>query len=525
MGAGIATGTLGTYQYLKSNPIPVIQQNHISPLSSISPLSGLKSPQYGSDEDFHKAFDELEKLLGSEHISKSKDEIEAHSDNFWLCHHPEPDERPHVIAFPADTEEVSKIVKVAHKYRVPVVPYSGGTSLEGQFVSTRGGIVIDLRRLNKILSLHAEDLDITVQPAVGWQDLAEYLSPHGLLFGPDPGPGAAIGGMIGTSCSGTNAARYGTMKENVISITAVLPDGTIIKTKRRPQKSAAGYNLTGLLIGSEGTLGIVTEATLKLYVKPAHEIIALANFKTIEDACKSVSEIKTHGIQVNAVELLDDAMMRTINEVGAASRKFKEQHTLAFKIGGSKDTIKSLINTVQKITKDNGSTNFEFATEEKEKEELWEARKYALWSTIDLGKRKNPNVNAWATDVVVPFSQLPRVIKETVEDIKDSGLTATVVGHVGDGNFHAILVFDPKERGTAITLVNKMVERAIAADGTCTGEHGVGIAKRGYLEQELSVETIDFMRNIKKSIDPLNIFNPDKVFQIDPNEPNKKHHH
>ncbi|ODV60576.1 D-lactate dehydrogenase, oxidizes D-lactate to pyruvate, transcription is heme-dependent [Ascoidea rubescens DSM 1968] len=515
---GLAYGSYRTVDKIHEHPLP-----HLFPNSSITPLDDLLKPVYGSTADFEKAFKEVIELLPEGHTSTSQSELDHHSDTYWNSHHATDEQRPAMIVWPESTEEVSKILKICNSYKIPVTPYSGGTSLEGHFIPTRGGICLDLNKMNHILSINESDLDITLQPSVGWEDLEEYLHPKGLLFGPDPGPGAEIGGMIATSCSGTNAARYGTMKENVLSLTVVLADGTIIKTKKRPRKSAAGYNLTGLFIGSEGTLGVVTEATLRLNVRPQNETVAVVPFPSIEDAAKSVEQIVSKGIQVNAVELLDDEMMKCINISGETSKTWVEKPTLFFKLAGSKNGLKEMVSTVKDITKGNNGIDFEFANTEEERQELWAARKVALWSTINYGKTLNPDIQVWTTDVAVPVSKLANVLKETKDDMKKSGLTATLVGHVGDGNFHAFLLYDKETRKTAEDLVERMVHRALENEGTCTGEHGVGYGKRDFLINEIGQDPISLMRKIKMALDPNRILNADKVFRIDPDEPLVEH--
>ncbi|GME91106.1 unnamed protein product [Ambrosiozyma monospora] len=341
-------------------------------------------------------------------------------------------------------------------------------------------------------------------------------------------PGACIGGMIGTSCSGTNAARYGTMRENVLGLTVVLADGTIVKTKQRPRKSAAGYNLTGLFIGSEGTLGIVTEATLRLNVKPKFENVAVVSFNTLGDAASTVAEIVQQGIAANALELLDDNMMKYVNESGEVTTKYEETPTLMLKLGGnSKEAAKLTTNTVKEICKRHKSNSFRFAETEEQKFELWNARKSALWSTIAHGKRTvDPDVQVWTTDVAVPMSQLAKSIEQTKAEIQAAGFEHSFVGHVGDGNYHALILFKnvPEQYNAAKKLVQSMVDRAIADEGTVTGEHGVGYGKRDYLVEESGEDAISLMRKLKLALDPNRILNPDKVFRIDPNEPEQEGH-
>lgn len=490
-----------------------------STTSCTTSLESLSSPQYGSLEDRNKAIEEIQQLLGLDHVSFSQQVKSDHSDTYWNSHHAEPGQIPFAVVFPSSTEEVLEIMKICTKYRIPVVPFLGGTSLEGHFIPTRHGICIDMNRMNQILALHEKDLDVVVQPAVPWEDLGEYLDDKGLMFGCDPGPTAQIGGMVATSCSGTNAARYGTMKDNVLSLTVVLADGTIVKTRKRPRKSLAGYNLTNLFVGSEGTLGIVTEATLKLYVKPAYESVAVVSYPDISDAASTVQDIVAKGIQVNAVELLDDEMMKCINHLAQTTRQWSEKPTLFFKLGGaSKKAVDELIKTVENVSYKNNRLSFEFASSEEEKLELWHARKIALWSTIDYGKFLDKDIQIWTTDVAVPVSRLSKVLKETKDEMKASGLLATLVGHVGDGNFHAFLLYKPLERARAEELVNSMVHRALENDGTCTGEHGVGYGKRDFLELEVGPQTVDLMRRVKMALDPLRLLNTDKIFRVDPED-------
>jgi len=422
---------------------------------------------------------------------------------------------PFMIVQPLTTDNVSAIMKICHERRIPVTPYSGGTSLEGHFAATRGGICIDFARMDKILTLHKEDLDVVVQPAVGWETLNVELAKVGLFFPPDPGPGAMIGGMVGTGCSGTNSYRYGTMKDWVLSLTMVLADGTVIKTRQRPRKSSAGYDLTRLFIGSEGTLGLVTEATLKVIPKAQQESVAVCSFGTVRQAADCVFEVVGAGVPIAAIEILDDVQMRCINESGMTSKTWTEAPTLFFKFAGTPSSVKEHISIVQKLAKRTGSKTFEFAKSKDEAEELWSARKEALWSV--MAKKKHDGERVWTTDVAVPISALPSIIELTKSDISGSGLTGSIVGHVGDGNFHAIILYDPEkadETEKVEGVVHRMVNRAIELEGTATGEHGVGLVKRDYLPKELGTETVDLMRRLKTAMDPLCILNCDKVVRV-----------
>ena len=412
----------------------------ISPLSTL-PLAAAEAPHHNSSQtNLQAAWVDFVEILGEEHVSSKESDLQYHSGSDWSSYTTKEDEKPFLIVFPSSTEEVSKIVKICHERQIPVTGYSGGTSLEGHFSPTRGGICMDFNRMDKIIKVNKEDLDVIVQPALGWELLNEELGREGLFFPPDPGAGAKIGGMVGTGCSGTNAYRYGTMRDWVLSLTVVLADGTVIKTRQRPRKSSAGYDLTRMFIGSEGTLGLVTEATLKITVKPKSESVAVASFNTIREAASCVAKVVGEGIPIAAVEVLDDVQMRCINESGSTTRTWKEAPTLFFKFSGTSSAIKEQIGLVQKVAKTKGSKSFDFAKNVDEAAELWSARKEALWSV--MAKRRDENDHVWTTDVAVPISRLPDIMEETKEDMSSSGLLAAMVGHVGDGNFHGELILN-----------------------------------------------------------------------------------
>lgn len=517
-GAGAGLGWFYCQRYSRQNP-PL----DVFPLDSVTRLSDLTdSPQYASESEVAVALTEIKALLRDDQITESPNELLNHSDSDSNFHKPHDGERPYIVVYPETEEEVVSLMKVCNKYRVPVVPYSGGTSIEGHYIPTRRGVSIDVGRMNKVLALHDDDLDVVIEPGVGWQELEEYLKPHGLLFGPDPGPGACIGGMVATNCSGTRATRYGTMKDNVIGLRVVLSDGTVIKTKRRPRKSSAGYNMTGLFVGSEGTLGIVTQATLKLHVLPENEVIATVNFDTIEDAARTVTNIFRKGIQVNAVELMDDRQMKCIKEMdeihGDKHINWSDKTMLMFKLGGSKATLKETTDRVWQIAAQNHGSNWKIAVDQDTKDLMWAARKTQLWTSIEWARKKIPDARSWTTDIAVPVSKLPKVITETVNDIEGHGLITTVVGHVGDGNIHALVIFPPEKIHVAEEVIDNLARRAIENDGTVSGEHGVGIGKRGFLVEELGPDAVGSMRKVKLALDPKMILNPDKVFKIDPAE-------
>ena len=405
-----------------------------SSTTSLSDVAFFPPEHDRSSTNLGACWTDMVTIFGKEHVSTDAAVIQSHSGSDWSSYVTDDSQRPFMVVYPSTTEEVSKIMQVCHLRKIPVTGYSGGTSLEGHFSATRGGICVDFSRMDKILALHKEDLDVVVQPALGWELLNEELKKDGLFFPPDPGPGAMIGGMVGTGCSGTNAYRYGTMRDWVISLTVVLADGTIIKTRQRPRKSSAGYDLTRMFIGSEGTLGLVTEATLKVTVKPKHESVAVTSFGSIREAAECVSRVVGEGVPIAAVEILDDVQMRCINESGSTSRKWKEVPTLFFKFSGTQSAVRESIDLVQKLAKSKGCKSFDFAKGADEAAELWSARKEALWSV--MAQRRDESDHVWTTDVAVPISRLPDIIEETKEDMASSGLLATMVGHVGDGNFH-----------------------------------------------------------------------------------------
>lgn len=374
-------------------------------------------------------------IVGKENVSTVPDVLAHHAGSDWSSHVANEGEQPFMVVFPKSTEEVSEIMKICHSRRIPVTGYSGGTSLEGHFAATRGGICIDFAHMDKILKLHKEDMDVVVQPAVGWEMLNAELEKDNLFFPPDPGPGAMIGGMVGTGCSGTNAYRYGTMREWVLSLTVVLADGTVIKTRQRPRKSSAGYDLTKIFIGSEGTLGLVTEATLKVTTRPAATSVAVCSFGTIKQAADCVAQVVSAGVPIAAIEILDDNQMMCLNESKMTDRVWAEAPSLFFKFAGTAAGVKEQIGMVQKLARATGSKTFEFAKNAGEQADLWSARKEALWSVMAM--KQNETDHVWTGDVAVPISRLPDIINETKADLAASGLFAAIVGHVGDGNFHS----------------------------------------------------------------------------------------
>ncbi|XP_042441489.1 D-lactate dehydrogenase [cytochrome], mitochondrial isoform X2 [Zingiber officinale] len=417
---------------------------------------------------------------------------------------------PDVVVFPRSQGDVQKVVAACNMYKVPIVPYGGATSIEGHTLAPHGGVCVDMSLMKKIKSLNVEDLDIVVEPGIGWMELNEYLKPYGLFFPLDPGPGATIGGMCATRCSGSLAVRYGTMRDNVINVQVVLANGEVIKTGSRARKSAAGYDLTRLLIGSEGTLGIITEVTLRLQRLPQHSVVAMCNFQTIKDAADVAIATMLSGIQVSRVELLDEVQVKAINF--ANGKSLPEVPTLMFEFIGTEAYAREQTLIVQKIVSEHNGSDFVFVESENSKEELWkQIRKEALWACYAMAP---DNSDAMITDVCVPLSRLAECISKSKEELDASPLMCMVIAHAGDGNFHTIIMFDPEQeeqRQEAERLNHFMVQTALSLEGTCTGEHGVGTGKMKYLEKELGIGALRTMKSIKSVLDPNDIMNPGKI--------------
>lgn len=496
---------------------------------STTPLELLDTPRYATADEYRLALKLIGDIVGPEHLLNDEVNLDMQLDAFFVTHHPpHPDtQRPGVVVLPESTAEVLAIMQIAHKFRVPVVPTLGLTSLEGHYMHTRGPytIALSFSQMDQVVAFHPDDLDVVVQPGVGWQDLDAYLllQPNGLhlMFGPDPGPGAQIGGMVASSCSGTNAFRYGTMKENVVQLTVVLADGTVVRTRQRPRKSAAGYDLTRLFIGLEGTLGIVTEATLKLHVRPAVELVSIATFDTIGDAAATAQHLLSRGTQPNAIEILDSTMMGFVNAQGGGARVFAEAPTLFLKFGGeTKRAVDEQVALLREVALRHHVVAVELLANASDNAVLWAARRNGLWLTVDHGRKvlADPeDVQVWTTDVAVPLLRLTEMIRDTNADLLALGLGGRflVMGHVGDGNCHFLLLYNTPDYGKVQTVVDRMVQRALALEGTCTGEHGVGVGKRRYLPLEYGTDAVDLMRHLKVALDPRRILNPDKVVKID----------
>ncbi len=417
---------------------------------------------------------------------------------------------PDAVAFADSTEEVSEIVKICAAHGRPVIPFGTGTSLEGHVQALHGGICIDLTRMNEVLEVNAEDLDCRVQPGVTRKQLNTYLRDTGLFFPIDPGADASLGGMAATSASGTNAVRYGTMRENVIGLTVVLADGRIIRCGGRSRKSSAGYDLTRLFVGSEGTLGVITEVQLRLYGIPEAMSAAVCSFDSLEGAVNSVILTIQSGIPVARIELLDEVQMDAINRYSQLN--YPAQATLFFEFHGSPQSVQEQAETVEGLTKEFGGADFQWTVQAEERNKLWQARHDAYYAALAL----RPGAKGWATDVCVPISRLADCILETKKDIEASGLLAPVVGHVGDGNFHLCFIIDPDdpaEMAKSHEVNDKMVMRALSMGGTCTGEHGVGTGKMQFLQAEHG-EAVSVMRQVKLALDPQNLMNPGKIISV-----------
>ncbi|ODV92215.1 hypothetical protein CANCADRAFT_802 [Tortispora caseinolytica NRRL Y-17796] len=470
-------------------------------------------PKYGGPAEVQTAIAEFTQLLGADAVSTDDDDLKRHGYSEWSTWNT--DVNPSVIVYPRSTEQVSQIAKICSKHKLPMVPYSGGTSLEGNISAPYGGVCIDMAFMDRILAVHEEDMDAVVQPAVDWMDLNLHLEATGsqLLFGVEPGPSAKIGGMVNTTCSGTSSVRYGPMRDNIINLTAVLADGTVIKTRRRPRKSSAGYSLHHLISGSEGTLAIVTEITVKLHPKPAVTQLALCTFPTLTDATKAASDIIRSGVAVGALEFMNARAMQIVNQSGITPRVWDERPTLIMKFVGTEKGTKEQLSIVDHISKQHNGGNFIYPKTAKEEKELWSARKEIHWCNIALFKGEVPQ--AWSTDVAVPISRLAEAVDRANEEMDNLGIAGGLLGHVGDGNYHAGIVFEKDDDDTRARIKEfsrRIVQHGLELEGTCTGEHGIGAGKIDYLVDELGPETVAAMRTIKKSLDPHELLNPGKVF-------------
>jgi len=418
---------------------------------------------------------------------------------------------PDAVVFAESTQDVSDAVRLAAQYKVPVIPFGAGSSVEGHLLAVQGGISIDVSRMNQVLAIHAEDLTVTVQPGVTRKALNEAVKSTGLFFPIDPGADASIGGMCATRASGTNAVRYGTMRENVLALQVVTASGDVIRTGTRAKKSSAGYDLTRLMVGSEGTLGLMTEITVRLHPLPEAVMAATCSFASLAEAVNATIQIIQMAVPIARCELLDATTVRMVNHY--AKLDLPESALLLMEFHGSPAGVQEQVETVQAIAAEFGGNAFEWAQTPEERTRLWTARHNAYFA----GVQSRPGCKAISTDACVPISRLADALLDSVAETQASGIPYFMVGHVGDGNFHMGYLIDPdspEERAAAEQLNSQLVRRALALGGTCTGEHGVGLHKMGFLVEEAGVGAVAMMRAIKTALDPDNIMNPGKIFDL-----------
>ncbi|XP_077982601.1 putative D-lactate dehydrogenase, mitochondrial [Glandiceps talaboti] len=447
-------------------------------------------------------------LVGSDNVSTALPVREHHGkDESWHKCIP-----PDVVVWPGNTEEVSQVAKLCSQHSIPMVPFGSGTGLEGAATGVKGSVCIDLTKMDKVVELNAEDFDVTVEPGITRKFLNNYLRDTGLWFPIDPGADASVCGMCATSASGTNAVRYGTMRENVMNLEVVLADGTIIHTGgkgKRSRKTSAGYNLTNLFVGSEGTLGIITKATIRLYGIPEATVSAVCAFESVHEAVDTVTQVMQCGIPMARIEFLDEVMIRACNNYSKTN--YRETPTLFLEFHGSEKMLDDQAEFVGEVAQANGGSNFVWAKEADERNKLWTARHNAWYATLAI----RPGGKGMSTDVCVPISRLPEIIVETKKDLMESTVIGPIVGHVGDGNFHVFMNIDvdnEDEIKEAKRLAERMARRSIAVGGTCTGEHGIGLGKKQLLVEEIGKAGVDTMKLLKSTLDPQGLLNPGKVF-------------
>lgn len=448
----------------------------------------------------------LETLLGERYCT-SLAERTQHGRDESICVARLPD----AVAYVRSTDEVVKVLRLCNEHRVPVIPYAAGSSLEGHTLASQGGLTLNLMQMDRVIAVHSEDQTATVEPGVTREALNALLRDTGLFFPVDPGADASIGGMCATRASGTNAVRYGTMRENVVNLTVATPTGELVTTARRARKSAAGYDLTRLFVGSEGTLGVIVEATVRLHPLPESVLAAVCAFPDINAAVQTVIHIVQLGVPVARCEFVDPLAIRALNQHSGTG--LPEQPHLFFEFHGSETGLREQVELVKELAGEFGATHFDWATSPEARSRLWAARHNVYFAALQL----RPGARAIVTDVCVPISRLADCVNETIDDLRRSGIVATVVGHVGDGNFHVQMMVDAddKDEVAAAEAINaRMVQRALAMDGTCTGEHGIGLHKQQFLLDELGATSVNMMRQIKLALDPGNIMNPGKIFSL-----------
>ncbi|MEE6499611.1 hypothetical protein FKM82_003514 [Ascaphus truei] len=456
--------------------------------------------------------DALRAVVGESNISTTMAVREHHGrdESLHSCWPPD------VVVWPQDVEQVSKMAEMCSTNNVPIIPFGTGTGLEGGVSAIRGGVCFNMTRMDRILNLNTDDFFVTVEPGVTRKSLNSYLRDSGLWFPVDPGADASLCGMAATSASGTNAVRYGTMQDNVINLEVVLPDGRILNTAgkdRRFRKTAAGYNLTSLFVGSEGTLGIITKATLGLHGIPEAVVSAVCAFPSVQAAVDSTVQILQCGVPIARIEFLDDVMIDACNKFNGLS--YTVLPTLFLEFHGTEKGLEEQVQRTEEITQLNGGSDFTWAKDQEQRNKLWAARHNAWYAALAL----RPGCRGYATDVCVPISKLPEIIVATKKDLMESNLTGPIAGHVGDGNFHCIMVLDLGDKDEVRRVkefTDRLARTALALDGTCTGEHGIGLGKRKLLEEEVGEVGIAVMKQIKATLDPKNLMNPGKVLSLDP---------
>lgn len=463
-----------------------------------------RGSQGGLSQDFVEA---LKAVVGSPHVSTASAvrEQHGHDESMHRC------QPPDAVVWPQNVDQVSRVASLCYNQGVPIIPFGTGTGVEGGVCAVQGGVCINLTHMDQITELNTEDFSVVVEPGVTRKALNTHLRDSGLWFPVDPGADASLCGMAATGASGTNAVRYGTMRDNVINLEVVLPDGRLLHTAgrgRHYRKSAAGYNLTGLFVGSEGTLGIITSTTLRLHPAPEATVAATCAFPSVQAAVDSTVQILQAAVPVARIEFLDDVMMDACNRHSKLNCPVAP--TLFLEFHGSQQTLAEQLQRTEAITQDNGGSHFSWAKEAEKRNELWAARHNAWYAALAL----SPGSKAYSTDVCVPISRLPEILVETKEEIKASKLTGAIVGHVGDGNFHCILLVDPddaEEQRRVKAFAENLGRRALALGGTCTGEHGIGLGKRQLLQEEVGPVGVETMRQLKNTLDPRGLMNPGKV--------------
>ncbi|MET7247883.1 FAD-linked oxidase C-terminal domain-containing protein [Methylobacterium sp. EM32] len=472
-------------------------------MNAPSPVPTRERP---SPETVEAVIRELTALFGNRVVTSQAVREQHASTLTWVANQP-----PDAVVYAESTEDVQAVVRVCAAHKMPVVAFGTGTSLEGHVNAPFGGISIDMNGMNKVLAVHAEDLDCVVQPGVTRKAVNEHLRDQGLFFPIDPGADASLGGMAATRASGTNAVRYGTMKDNVLSLTAVMPNGDVVRTSPRARKTSAGYDLTRLLVGSEGTFGIITELTLKLAGIPEAISAGVCPFPSIKAACDAVIVTIQSGLPVARIELLDEVQVAACNAYSKLT--LPETPLLLVEFHGTDASVREQAERFGEIAAEFEGGPYEWATKPEDRTRLWQARHDVYWAAVGM----RPGARVIATDVCVPISRLAECVDATKRDIVETGITAPIAGHVGDGNFHTsplVMMDDPDEIARVTGFIERLVARAIAMEGTCTGEHGIGQKKMRFMELEHGPEALNLMRTLKRAIDPDNIMNPGKVVAV-----------